>query len=46
MLNDFGVMGIFMGLYSLFLFLIALSVLVLIWVTILFLLKKMKHMER
>jgi hypothetical protein len=45
-MNSFGVMGIFMGLYSLFLFLIGISILVLIWVTILFLLKKMKHMDR
>ncbi|NTW91423.1 MAG: hypothetical protein HGA35_05815 [Erysipelotrichaceae bacterium] len=45
-MNSFGVMGIFMGLYSLFLFLVGVSLLVLIWVTILFLLKKMKQMDR
>lgn len=44
-MNSFGVMGIFMGLYSLFLFLVGVSLLVLIWVTILFLLKKMKQMD-
>lgn len=45
-MNSFGVMGIFMGLYSLFIFLVGVSLLVLIWVTILFLLKKMKQMDR
>jgi len=45
-MNSFGVMGIFMGLYSLFLFLVGVSLLVLIWVTVLFLLKKMKQMDR
>jgi len=45
-MDGFGIMGIFMSLYSLFLILIGISVLVLIWVTILFLLKKMKQMDR
>lgn len=43
-MNSFGVMGFYMGLYSIFLFLIGASLLVLIWVTILFLIKKMKQL--
>jgi hypothetical protein len=43
---NFGFMGLFVGLYSLFLFVLGISVLILIWVTILFILKKMKKMDQ